>query len=269
MTLNFGFNLFLSFTLSDDVFLLQFLRVKKYSTAEAFKRFEKFLVTLETYPKWFDNLSLDDKRLSRLFETGYIFPLRERDKNGCRVILLQAGKPDAKKFSYLEFIRMITLVCLTVLEEPETQVTGVSVIANYANVKMDYLSCFPVKELMKFFQSLTNSLPLRAKRIAVVNLPTIAVTLAELTRTVLSKKINERMIFSSDDKTLFDEYEKKILPTEYGGEVSIKEMMDDFRFEAKKHEKNIQLTSSQRINLSLVKNVKVEQIESFRKLEID
>jgi hypothetical protein len=52
--------------------------------------------------------------------------------------------------------------------------------------------------------------------------------------------------------------------------MTVKEMLDDFRKNAKVHEENVQLITQQRIDLSLMQKVSAsESSGSFRKLEID
>lgn len=96
--------------LPDDSFLLRFLRVKKYLNSEAFKMFEKFLIVHQAYPQWFSDFGLQDLRMKELFESGYAFPLKERDQNGCRVVVIQGRKVDPKKFTANDVYKIISWV---------------------------------------------------------------------------------------------------------------------------------------------------------------
>jgi CRAL/TRIO domain len=253
---------------SDDSYLLQFLRVSKFSNAEAFKRLEKFLVLLQTNPKWFEKLSLDDLKLAELFETGYIISLKERDENGCRVIIIRTGIPDVKKFSYCDFLRIGILIILTELAEPETQVAGTVIIFDDKNIKVEFLASFPFQELLTFYKVMQNAFPLRIRNAFGINMAKFVVTFVGLIRPVMSKKLNERTILSSSEDSIKPSH-RKLFPKEHGGTIPIKDMLEDMKIRIKAQEENIRLILQQRINLSLVKNVKVEQVESFKKLEID
>jgi hypothetical protein len=65
------------------------------------------------------------------------------------------------------------------------------------------------------------------------------------------------------------EFDLEILPKEYGGVMTVKEMLDDFRKNSKVHEENVQLITQQRIDLSLMQKVRASETGSFRKLDID
>lgn len=63
--------------------------------------------------------------------------------------------------------------------------------------------------------------------------------------------------------------DKKILPTEYGGQVPIKEMMEDFKKIAENYQSRLQATDGIKIDIEYVKKYNENEIESFRTLEID
>jgi CRAL/TRIO domain len=159
------------------------------------------------------------------------------------------------------------IVCL--MEEPETQVAGIVVIPDLKNLSMDVVSMFPIRDLLAFYKVSEVSSPVRLKQILVVNMPKIAVATAQLARSVLNKKMNSRLTISSNDDCLKEYFDQKILPRELGGVTSVKEMLEDFKVLAKAQSENIRLIASQTIDLSKVKSFKFDEIESFRKLEID
>lgn len=113
-----------------------------------------------------------------------------------------------------------------------------------------------------------NAFPLRIRNAFGINMAKFVVTFAELIRPVMSKKLNERTIFSSSEDVIKPSL-RKLFPKEHGGTIPIKDMLEDMKIRIKAQEENIRLILQQRINLSLVKNVKVEHVESFKKLEID
>jgi len=77
---------------TDSVFLLRFLRTKKFSVPLAQEMLERYLVVRQLYPQWFRGLDIDDPAISELLQGGYIVPLPQRDDLGRQVILTCAGE---------------------------------------------------------------------------------------------------------------------------------------------------------------------------------
>ena len=118
--------------------------------ASAFKMLENFLIRSQQYPQWFCNLTLNDDRMRELYENAYIFPLKERDKNGCRVIMVRGSQIDTKKYTFDDVVRMLNFVILTLLEEEETQIAGFSYIFDHKDISSDYISIFPLLEIKNY-----------------------------------------------------------------------------------------------------------------------
>lgn len=93
------------FSLADDVFLLQFLRTKKYSMDSAFKSFENYNLAQKKYSKWFDIAEKDFERMMELYRTGYIYPLHERDDVGRKIIFIQIKRLEPGYFTSADAIR--------------------------------------------------------------------------------------------------------------------------------------------------------------------
>jgi CRAL/TRIO domain len=247
--------------------LLQFLRAKKFSNPEAFKSYEKLQTNYEAYSKWFKNLSLEDDRLRELLDLGYIVPLKERDSNGCRVLLSRPKVFDTKKFTEDDIYRSFFWIASTLLEEPETQVSGMILAVDYSDTKLDYISLFSLMDMKHFATCIQSAYPLRIKKTLWANFPAFGVRIAEIFRSFLSSKLNERSIIASDDKLIYENFDKKILPTEYGGETPLSEMIENFKVLAEKHKGSLKRIDEQRIDLARVQGY--EPVESFKKLDID
>jgi hypothetical protein len=102
---NFGILLTSPLNLADDVFLLQFLRTKKYTMDKVFKTFENCILAQKKYAKWFDWKEPDFEKMMELYRTGYIYPLAERDEEGRKIIFIQLRKLDPDYFTSADAIR--------------------------------------------------------------------------------------------------------------------------------------------------------------------
>lgn len=230
---------------------------------------ENFLIRSQQYPQWFSNLTLNDDRMRELYENAYIFPLKERDENGCRVIMVRGSQIDTKKYTFDDVVRMLNFVILTLIEEEETQIAGFSYIFDHKDIPMDYISLFPLFDVKNYLFCVQNALPARQKRGILINLPSFIAKLLDFVKGLLNKKLRDRGYFYSDSPQLENHIDKKILPTEYGGQVSIKEMMEDFRKIAENYRLKLQDNDGIKIDIEYVKEHNENEIESFRTLEID
>lgn len=230
---------------------------------------EKFLVSSETHPQWFRGLSLDDNRVRQLFDCGYIFPLKERDENGCRVIMLRASRLDRKKFPYSDECKIINLVIFTLLEEPETQIAGFVFVIDNKDVAFDYIASISLIDLRNYLKCIQNAIPARTKRGIWLNMPSFAVKVIDFGKSLVSAKLRDRACFLKDTDGVFQHVDKKIFPKEYGGQTTIQEMMENFVTIYNLHKQKLLETEQQRIDIAGVIGQTGEAIDSFRKLEID
>lgn len=106
---------------SDDLFLLQFLRAKKYVMDNVFLSFENYVHAQKKYSKWFDMSEEDNKRMIELYRTGYAYPLAERDEEGRRVIFIQLRNIDPDYFTSSDAIRLTSVISTALMEEEETR----------------------------------------------------------------------------------------------------------------------------------------------------
>lgn len=82
---------------TDTVFLLRFLRTKKFSVPSACEMLERYLTIRQLFPQWFKQLDINDPAINEIFENGYLVPLPQRDSTGRQVIFSVAAKFDPYK----------------------------------------------------------------------------------------------------------------------------------------------------------------------------
>lgn len=132
---------------TDSVFLLRFLRVKKFSLQPACEMLEKYLTIRQLYPQWFRNLDIEDKALEEIIDMGYVVPLLERDENGRQLILTCAGKFDPYRFTSAQMARAHSLVTEALLDDEESQVAGYSHINDEEGLSMGLLSLWSLTDI--------------------------------------------------------------------------------------------------------------------------
>ncbi|CAO1351508.1 unnamed protein product [Diamesa tonsa] len=258
----------------DDVFLLEFLRTKKFSNAQAFQLLENFLAMKMSTPEWFYCADNDLTKMEELLKTGYIYPLKERDSNGRRTVIIRSKNLDPERFTSADAIRASSLVFATLMEEEETQIAGFNFIIDNADTPMKIISLFSISDIRNFLQNLKSSSVGRFKSFYVINLPSYAKLLFDIAKGALSEKLRKRIIIAKDLDELKTYINEKQLPAEYGGAVTEKEMLENFKELTVKHRVNLEKLNELNLDLHLLpgKNQKTtvqETIGSFRKLDID
>jgi len=78
---------------------------------------EIFLIRSQQFPKWFKNLTFNDNSIKELYESCYIFPLKERDEDGCRVIMIQTNKINTQLYTFDDIVRILNFVIFVLSEE--------------------------------------------------------------------------------------------------------------------------------------------------------
>lgn len=223
----------------DDSFLLQFLRIRKFNLDNVFDSFEKFFLFRRKFEKW---CTIDDEaaaRLWELFDSGYAYPLMERDVEGKRIIFVQARRFDTSKFTSADAVRLLGLIVMTLMEEEETQIAGISTISDYSNVSYSYFKLFSIKDIKDFAECAKNASVGREKENYFVNLPVFAAFLFEIGRKALNEKLRQRLITARSMDHLKAHIDTSLLPKELGGCFTEDEMMEDFRDFYKYHKKKI------------------------------
>lgn len=193
------------------------------------------------------------KRVWELYESGYAYPLKERDDEGKRIILLQARKLDTSKFTSSDAVRLIVVIVETLMEEHETQISGISTVCDFTGSSYNYFKLFSIRDIKDFADCAKNASIGREKENFFVNLPTLAAFLFEIGRRALTEKLRQRIITAKSMNQLKTYIDPNLLPLEHGGSVSEADMIDDFRKLYETHEANIKEISEVDIDWEFVR----------------
>lgn len=132
---------------TDTIFLLRFLRVKKFSVAAACEMLERYLTIRQLYPQWFQRLDIEDKDIEAIVDAGYIVPLPERDEHGRQVILTCAGRFDPYRFTSAQMARAHSLLTEALLDDEESQIAGYTHINDEEGLSMGLLSLWSLTDI--------------------------------------------------------------------------------------------------------------------------
>lgn len=184
------------------------------------------------------------QRLWQLYESGYAYPLAERDDEGKRIIFVQARKFDTQQFTSSDAVRLMGVIVMTLMEEEETQICGISTISDFTDVSYRYFNLFSIRDIKDFADCAKNASLGREKENFFVNLPSFAAFLFEIGRKALNEKLRQRLITARNMEHLKTYIDPDLLPKEHGGSISELDMMTAFKRLYKAHEDRISDTGN-------------------------
>lgn len=202
--------------------------------------FEDNMLLKHNFPKWYNYVPEDIDRMWNLYDAGFAFPLQDRTENGCRVLMVQFEKLDPKAHTAADAVRLLSWIGQVLLEEEETQISGIVTIVNLTDTTFAHLRLFSISDVLDMVSVIRTSVVGRQKGIHFISLPTFAIGIVELAKRGLSEKLRNKITFFDNMECLKKSYDfSQILPSEFGGTVPESQMMQNFKFEAKQHEERI------------------------------
>ncbi|XP_066594764.1 clavesin-2 isoform X2 [Prorops nasuta] len=260
---------------TDAVFLLRFLRTKKFSLPLAQEMLERYLTIRQLQRHWFQSLDIEDPDLEAIIDSGYLVPMLERDNNGRQVIMSCAGRFDPYKYTSAQMARTHSLVVEALMDDEMNQVHGYTYINDESGLTMGHLSTWSLTDIRTLLRCIQNSTPMRHKETHFINIPSFAAKIIEFAISLLNDKLKNRVFVHKSIDELKESIDAKILPKEYGGQVPLSEMIESLKKKLRQKREEIKALDDMHIELSLKDyqsncNDELGGISgSFRKLEVD
>lgn len=265
-------------SLLDAPFLLRFLRTKKFSVPVACELLEKYLTVRQVFPQWFQNLDINDPAIEAIVDSGYLFPLPERDEQGRRIIFSCASRFDATKYTSAQMARTHAMIVESLLDEEESQVAGYCYITDEGGLTMNHISLWSFLDLKKMSKCIQVSSPMRHKETHFVNIPSIANKVIEFALSLTSEKLRKRMFLDKNVEELKSRVNPDLLPAEYGGKMPMNEMIAKLKETLRKNREKTLALDNMLIDLDGASvnwlgnddaDIEAGIVGSFRKLEVD
>ncbi|XP_045467669.1 retinaldehyde-binding protein 1 isoform X3 [Harmonia axyridis] len=213
---------------TDAPFLLRFLRTKKFSVPQASEMLERYLTIRQLYPQWFTKLDPEDPELAEIVEAGYLVPLLERD-GGKLILFSNAGKFDPHKFTSAHMVRVHSMVTEALMDDEVNQINGYTYINDESGFQMSHISLWSLTDIRNILRCIQNTTPMRHKSNHFLNISSSAIKLIEFAISLLNEKLKNRIFIYKSIDELHAKIDKKILPKEYGGEVPLNDMLEEFK----------------------------------------
>ncbi|BFZ21417.1 hypothetical protein BsWGS_24456 [Bradybaena similaris] len=203
---------------TDVKFLLRFLRARKFDQERTFQLVKNYYDVRLQSPEIFDDLK--PSRVRHVIEDGTVEVLKQRDDIGCKVIVIRPGKWDPDRYPLTEVPKAIFLLMWKILEDEETQVSGIHLINNLEGFTLKHASHMNPSFAKTLMSILQDVLPLRLKRYDFVNEPTFFDVVFAILKPFMKDKLVKRIVLNGDkfDK-IHATIEPEFLPTDLGGKL--------------------------------------------------
>ncbi|XP_060583034.1 alpha-tocopherol transfer protein-like [Ruditapes philippinarum] len=205
---------------TDDAYLIRFLRAKKFDCERAFQLILKhFEVKCEVKNKdLFRNMR--PSTVKHVLEDGVTGVLPHRDKFGRRVLIFRAGKWNPSKYPLPDIFKTNFMTLSKVIQEEETQVAGVVVIADLKGIGIGHVTQMTPFYAKRIASLLQDCFPMRLKGVHYVNEPALFDVIFAIVQQFLRRKFLERIhVHGKNMSKLADFVDIDNLPEEYGGKA--------------------------------------------------
>ncbi|XP_022914322.1 alpha-tocopherol transfer protein-like [Onthophagus taurus] len=209
----------ITYDTSDD-FLMIFLRPTKFYAKSAYELMKRIADFKKKHYELFGELSPEmEKDVFMNTDVLNIFP--NRDHKGRRILMVKMGgnwKPS--EISTDQILKILYMLHLAAMLEPETQIRGAVVIMDYKDMGMKQVTAVSPGFAMKLMTFIQEAMPLRLKEIHMVNNPMLFNMVWKIIKPLVKEKLNKRIHFhGSKMDSLHGFIPPSHLPEDYGGQL--------------------------------------------------
>ncbi|XP_039444953.1 retinaldehyde-binding protein 1-like [Culex pipiens pallens] len=201
---------------TDDVFLLKFLRFRKFAVHQAGESIERYLAARQKMPQWFQGTDPNADPLASIMDDCPITVLG-RDDAGRTVIFIRVASYDAETLTQDSIMRYVMMMLDTLTEQEEVQIGGVRIWMDCTGISMKFVSLFHLSEYATMIDLMTKTMPIRIRQIHSVKLPKFAVSLANFALTFTSQKLKERIVCHHTTLDARAQMPEPLWPESFGG----------------------------------------------------
>ncbi|VVD02790.1 clavesin-2 [Leptidea sinapis] len=209
----------------DDLFLLRFLRHKKFSVPMAQQTLLKYLSLRKYYSNCFTNLDCEDPRLKEILGNGFIAVSPVRDSLGRRVIIYNMAKFDATKYTCWDMVRAYVIIYEALMDDPTDQVFGFVHVGDGSGSSKSHVTVWNPVDFARFIKWGEQSFPMRHKEFQLFNVPAALKYIIDFAATKVSTKMSDRLRLHTTHKGMYKEVDLSCLPVEFGGDIPLQEMV--------------------------------------------
>lgn len=201
---------------TDTLFLLRFLRVRKFDAQRAFQMIQNYYRARYLNPELYEGLHPLAKK--NLFELQTHTVLPDTDSEGSKICVLRMGNWNPSICSLDSLAGLCILAWEHLLEDPRTQVNGIVMLLDLGGGSLSHLKASTPGQFSMMVYNIQECCPLRMKAAHVINQPVYFMPLFQLVKPFLKEKLVRRMhLHGKDMDSLHKFLPAEILPEEFGG----------------------------------------------------
>ncbi|GFY61935.1 alpha-tocopherol transfer protein-like [Trichonephila inaurata madagascariensis] len=203
---------------TNDEFLIQFLRARKYDVDKAMGLLRNYFNLLSSHPEIFDNL--DKEKMDKLTCSDVFNILPFRNNDGCLLLTIKIKNWDSDDIDVEVLFCTAAAILFSLVNYPANQICGARVLYDVKNYSFKQMRTFIPKHLTFVIKALRNNLPIRFKSIHLINEGNVYHYAWQFLRLFVSEKIKSRIYMHGDTKEEIQKYiPKEVLPPEFGGDL--------------------------------------------------
>ncbi|XP_023212463.1 alpha-tocopherol transfer protein-like [Centruroides sculpturatus] len=202
---------------TDDLFLLSFLRSRKYDKSDALKLLKNYYSVRRSVNEL---KNLRPSAIEHVLQSNVMAHLYV--EGGMGLGFGRASHWDTSKISAIDLGRGILMHIDFNLNDHRLQVNGVSVIVDIKTLSWKHVICFSPKIVRYLISWFYNALPVSYKSIHFIHVNSFFFAIISVVFPFLPKKLKERIRFhGSNLDSLFKEIDSMYIPVELGGKLNI------------------------------------------------
>ncbi|KAK6642095.1 hypothetical protein RUM44_013818 [Polyplax serrata] len=209
----------------DAKFLLRFLRFTKFHVPQAEEVLERYLLLRQAYAIGFQEADYKNPRIESLIDQGLVLISPQRDSQGRRVVMARIAPFDPHKNTNVDALRLGAIFHETLMEDEESQVRGYVYIGDGKGVGFPYLTLFTPKDAVRLVKNGEKTIPMRHKEAHGFNIPSSLKFAVDFGFSLISEKYKSRIKIHSSLEELHKHVDPSLLPKEYGGTLTMEEMI--------------------------------------------
>ncbi|XP_067134170.1 alpha-tocopherol transfer protein-like [Centruroides vittatus] len=203
----------------DDIFLLGFLRARKFNLEESLQLLKNYYSRRIEHSSFFKNLL--PSKLEGILHLNCCKILPKPDQNGRLIGLIEIKQWNPSETLVIHLCRASFLSLELVLNLHRMQENGLIIIINTQGLTLRHMLQITPRFVNTMISLiLRNSSQVRIKEIHYVNVNRIVKIFETILMPLLPVKIQKRIFFHSETTALHKFIHPKYLPIEYGGELS-------------------------------------------------
>ncbi|GLV36761.1 uncharacterized protein CBL_02404 [Carabus blaptoides fortunei] len=256
----------------DKQFLLTIFVFNKLSIERTKEKLDAIYSIRNIIPELYVNNEPLHPNMQKVMASNVFLPLPKLNKDFGRIMLMKSfiGSTEldaVANFQYLLIVMELRLLYDMTLHD--------HIIADFSGTTFSHITKLLPATSLKCLQYLKNTFPNSIKSVHCINVPPFAQNFINLIKSILIKKLIERIHVHSDLDSLHKHINKELLPREYGGNgKSLLEYKEDWhKFMESQNDLVIQRTkirSNEKLRIGKLTNFNMFGPEgSFRQINVD